>query len=125
MNASMVGGLLRRIWWRTASLFCGDRRYRRGLKLLVANLTPNQLKEFLTYRHFDVVGGASGRVYRIRLLGARNVEELDYHGRCVRRLCFFPEGELVAGDVVLAQKVALETFETEALAIANTSPPSR
>src|SRR6476469_9455468 len=122
MNASMVGGLLRRIWWRTASLFCGDRRYRRGLKLLVANLTPTQLKEFLTYRHFDVVGGASGRVYRIRLLGARNVEELDYHGRCVRRLCFFPEGELVAGDVVLAQKVALETFETEALAIANTSP---
>ncbi len=91
----------------------------------MANLTPTQLKEFLTYRRFDVVGGASGRVYRIRLLGARNVEELDCQGRSVRRLCFFPEGELVAGDVVLAQKVALETFETESLAIANTSPPGR
>jgi len=125
MNASMVGGLLRRTWWRTALLFCGDRRYRRGLKLLKANLTSSQLNEFLTCRRFDVVGGASGRIYRINLTGARNVEELDHQGTCVRRLCFFHEGELVTGDVVLAQKVALETFETEALAIANTSPPSR
>jgi hypothetical protein len=122
----VIGGVLaRQIWWRVVSLLCGDRRYRRGLKLLKANLTSSQLNEFLTYRRFDVVGGASGRIYRINLTGARNVEELDHQRRCVRRLCFFPEGELVAGDVVLAQKVALETFETEALAIANTSPPSR
>jgi hypothetical protein len=125
MNASMVGGLLRRTWWRTASLFCGDRRYRRGLKLLKANLTSGQLYDLLTYRRFDVVGGASGRIYRINLTGARNVEELDRQGNCARRLCFFPEGQLVAGDVVLAQKVALEAFETEALAIANMSSPSR
>jgi hypothetical protein len=92
------------------------------IKLLKANLTPSQLNEFLTYRRFDVVGGVSGRIYRIRLTGARNVEELDREGRCIRRLCFFPEGELVAGDVVLAQKVALETFETEALAIAQHIP---
>jgi len=122
----VIGGrLLRRIWWRIVSPVCGDRRYRRGLKLLRANLTRSQLNELLTYRRFDVVGGASGRIYRIHLTGARNVEELDREGRCIRRLCFFPEGELVAGDVVLAQKVALETFETEALAVANTSPPSR
>jgi len=121
----VIGGrLLRRMWWRIVSPLCGDRRYRRGLKLLRANLTPSQLNEFLTYRRFDVVGGVSGRTYRIRFTGARNVEELDREGRCLRRLCFFPEGELVAGDVVLAQKVALETFETEALAIANASPPS-
>jgi hypothetical protein len=89
----------------------------------MANLTSRQLNEFLTYRRFDVVGGVSGRIYRIRLVGARNVEELDDQGRSVRRLCFFPEGELVAGDVVLAQKVALETLETEALTIANSFPP--
>jgi hypothetical protein len=100
-----MGGLLRRIWWRTASRFCGDRRYRRGLKLLMANLTSRQLNEFLTHRRFDVVGGVSGRIYRIRLIGARNVQELDHQGRCVRRLCFFPEGELVAGDVVLAKRL--------------------
>jgi hypothetical protein len=126
MDVPLIRGtLLRQIWWRTVSLLCGDRRYRRGLRLLKANLTRSQLNEFLTYRRFDVVGGASGRIYRIRLTGARNVEELDQEGRCIRRLCFFPEGELVAGDVVLAQKVALETFEAEALTVANKFPPNR
>jgi hypothetical protein len=119
------GTLLRQIWWRMASRLCGDRRYRRGLRLLEANLTPSQLSQFLAYRRFDVVGGVSGRIYRINFTGARNVEELDRESQCVSRLCFFPEGELVAGDVVLAQKVALETFETEALAIANRFPPNR
>jgi hypothetical protein len=124
MNGSVIGGISRRLWWRAISLVCGSRRYRRGLELLMANLTPSQLNEFLRYRRFDVVGGVSGRIYRICLTGARNVEELDQQGRCIGRLCFFPDGELVAGDVVLAQKVALEAFETEVLAIANKSPPS-
>jgi hypothetical protein len=38
-------------------------------------------------------------------------------------LASFPEGELLRGDVVLAQKVALEKFEPEALAIAIPFPP--
>jgi hypothetical protein len=33
--------------------------------------------------------------------------------------CFVPEGGLVAGDVMLAQKIALETNERAALAVAN------
>jgi hypothetical protein len=33
-----------------------------------------------------------------------------------------PTGNLVAGDVVLAQKIALETNETGALAVANRFP---
>ena len=87
------------------------------------SLTPDQLNQFLAYRRFDVVGGLSGRAYRIReVAGPMNVEELDQQGQCTRRLCFLPEGRLVAGDVMLAQKVALETFETEALAIANKFP---
>jgi hypothetical protein len=86
------------------------------LELLKSNLTSNQLDEFLTYRRFHVVGGVSGRIYRIRFTSAMNVEELDEEGQCVRRLCFFPEGQLVEGDVVLAQKVALQAFEAEALA---------
>jgi hypothetical protein len=32
--------------------------------------------------------------------------------------CFVPEGNLVAGDVMLAQKIALETNERAALAVA-------
>lgn len=95
---------------------------KRGLELLKANLTPSQLNDFLTYRCFDVVGGGSGSPYRIRLAGAMNVEELDQRGRCIGRLCFFPEGRLVDGDVMLAQKVALETFEFETLAVANKFP---
>ena len=50
------------------------------------------------------------------------MEELDQRGRCIGRLCFFPEGRLVDGDVMLAQKVALETFEFETLAVANKFP---
>jgi hypothetical protein len=95
--------------------------YQRGLELLKANLTPSQLNDFLTSRCFDV-GGSSGNTYRIRLAGTMNVEEVNQRGRCIRRLCFLPEGQLVDGDVMLAQKVALESFEPEALAIANKFP---
>jgi hypothetical protein len=128
MNASRIG----RFWWRTVSLVSvaiaqNDCRRsgasKRGLELLKANLTADQLNDFLTYRCFDVVGGSSGTTYRIRLAGAVNVEEVDQRGRCTRRLCFLPEGQLVDGDVMLAQKVSLETFESEALAIANKFPP--
>ncbi len=39
---------------------------------------------------------------------------------CVRvGWCFAPKGYLVAGDVMLAQKIALETDERGALAVAN------
>jgi hypothetical protein len=33
--------------------------------------------------------------------------------------CFEPQGGLAPGDVLLAQKIALETMEREALAVAN------
>jgi hypothetical protein len=127
MSASSIDGILLRIWWRTVSLVSGEAHRsmasKRGLELLKANLTATQLNDFLTYRCFDVVGGSTGRPYRIRLAGAMNVGELDQSGRCMGRLCFFPEGRLVDGDVMLAQKIALETFESEALAVANKSPP--
>jgi hypothetical protein len=48
-----------------------------------------------------------------------NVHELDSAGRMVAQWCFAPQGQLVVGDVSLAQKVALETMEREALAAAN------
>src|SRR6478736_5821145 len=69
MNASAVNGILLRLWRRTVSLLSiagWSVANRRGLKLLKANLTSTQLNDFLTYRCFDVVGGVSGRVYRIR-----------------------------------------------------------
>jgi len=48
-----------------------------------------------------------------------NIHELDGAG-CPRvGWCFAPKGYLVAGDVMLAQKIALETDERGALAVAN------
>ncbi len=48
-----------------------------------------------------------------------NIEELDAKGRRAAGWCFLPQGGLVAGDCMLAQKTALELFESEALKIAN------
>ena len=36
--------------------------------------------------------------------------------------CFMPQGGLVVGDVLLAQKLSLELFEPEARAVANIMP---
>ena len=54
-----------------------------------------------------------------------NIAEFDAEGHRVWTWCFCPEGNLVRGDNMLAQKLALELFETEALAKANRHPPSR
>jgi hypothetical protein len=48
-----------------------------------------------------------------------NLHQLDPAGRTVTQWCFAPEGGLASGDIMLAQKIALETMETKALAIAN------
>jgi hypothetical protein len=68
--------------------------------------------------YFEVVGGETGVRYRIRQGVAANVEQLDQEGRPLIGRCFLPVGDLVAGDVMLAQKIALETNERAALAVA-------
>ena len=70
-------------------------------------------------KSFDIIGCHTGHRYRISLARGTNVQELDDVGRPVMGWCFVPSGDLVAGDVVLAQKVALETDERSALAVAN------
>jgi hypothetical protein len=97
----------------------------RAIELLVQNLYPSQRKQYERFRHFDVVGGDSGRHYRIRHGDLMNVEQLDKNGKRIRVLCFMPAGQLPIGDVMLAQKIALELFETGAIAIANKDPPRR
>jgi hypothetical protein len=99
-----------------------DRRseaHERGMRLLKENLTPVQLQQYSRYGYFEVVGGKTGKRYRIRHGRSMNIDQLDKNGRRVCGWCFFPEGNLVTGDVMLAQKVALEFFETDALKIAN------
>ena len=48
-----------------------------------------------------------------------NVLQLGPTGHAVAKWCFTPKGYLVIGDVLLAQKIALETMELKALEVAN------
>jgi hypothetical protein len=95
----------------------------RGLRLLRENLSPNQNAQYEQRGYFDVLGGETGRRYRIRAGHQMNVHQLDKKGRTVCVLCFAPDGELVVGDVMLAQKLALELFEAETLKVANRFSP--
>jgi hypothetical protein len=56
--------------------------------------------------------------------GCLNVDELNSAGNKVCEWCFLPEGSLAAGDVMLAQKITLETCESQALTVANRIPVS-
>jgi hypothetical protein len=102
--------------------FFADTRKARSIKLLREWLSPEQLAQFDAKRYFDVIGSDSGKRYRIRYGSATNVYEIDGDGRSIVGWCFVPTGYLVAGDVMLAQKIALETNELRALAVANRFP---
>src|ERR1700733_2876112 len=94
----------------------------RGLKLLREWLSPGQRAQFDAERYFDVIGCHSGKKYRIRYGSSANVDELDDAGVPRMGWFFVPNAYLVAGDVMLAQKIALETNERAALAVANRFP---
>ena len=100
-------------------LFGRSSAFNRGLMLLVENLSPRQRDEFLRYGYFHVVGGRSKCLYRICTGRQVNVFQLNDKRRRVCIWCFYPTGNLVEGDVMLAQKLALELFEDQALAVAN------
>ena len=107
-----------------------ERARRRAAALLLENLTQAQLRQYLRHRTFDVIGGQSGKRYRLWHRTMQNIEELDPRGRRRCIWCFHPVG-LDLCDVLLAQKTALELFEYDALRIAqrysdfafNSAPP--
>jgi hypothetical protein len=96
----------------------------RGLRLLRAWLSPKQRAQFDSFGYFDVTGSASHKKYRIHFGVSANIQELDNGDKPRMGWCFIPDGYLVPGDVMLAQKIALETSERDALAVANQFPPS-
>lgn len=92
----------------------------RAIALLLENLTEEQRQHLTAYRHFEVIGGESGKRYRIWHRTTPNIEELDALGH---RICVWgvhPVGVPKAG-VLLAQKMALELFETDPIRIARRS----
>lgn len=93
-------------------------REARGLRLLRNWLSSEQRAQFDAKRYFDVIGCDSGKRYRIHYGTMSNVHEIDAAGCPKVGWCFLPVGRLVAGDIMLAQKIALETNEFGALAVA-------
>ena len=91
----------------------------RGLELLKEWLSPEQSAQYDAESYFEVTGCHSGKRYRISHGTSMNILELDSAGRPRLGWCFAPKGFLVAGDVMLTQKIALETDERGALAVAN------
>jgi hypothetical protein len=96
-----------------------DVREARGITLLREWLSPMQRARFDASKSFDVVGCDSGRRYRILYGKVTNVHEINNSGQPVMGWCFAPSEHLVAADVMLAQKIALETNERATLAVAN------
>jgi hypothetical protein len=91
----------------------------KGFTLLRSWLSSEQRRQFDGKSYFEVIGGDTGTRYRIHQGRMINIVAFNADGREARRLCFGPEGRVATGDIMLAQKIALETMERAALAIAN------
>ena len=107
-------------WWKKRS------PARTSRHLLAEHLSPEQLREMDFKSGFTVTGGETGVRYLIAHGRIRNVHVLDKHGDRIANLCFGPAAPrngqaLPEGDIMLAQKIALEDpdLELEALRVAN------
>ncbi|WFU42900.1 hypothetical protein QA640_10875 [Bradyrhizobium sp. CB82] len=111
---------LRELYWSFIEQNCPEARARR---LLREWLSPEQRAQFDAEGHFEVTGSHTGRRYRIHKGTVSNVLELDEDGQPKIGWCFIPERTLATGDIMLAQKIALETDEMAVLGLANKFPP--
>src|ERR1700746_4155911 len=73
----------------------------RSLRLLRDWLSPEQRAQFAKKGYFEVVGGETGKQYRIYSGAMSNVCEINGKGRPMIGLCFRTMGELPFGDVML------------------------
>jgi hypothetical protein len=105
-----------RIRWRIQSRRATEKK---GVALLRSWLTPEQAERWDCRGEFDVIGCDTGTRYRIKCGTMMNIHQLDLSGKAVTQWCFRPVGHLAIGDVLLAQKIALEKMESRALALAN------
>jgi hypothetical protein len=99
---------------------CQDTAHLRSMELLKGWLDEHQRRDFEEKNYFEVVGSASGRKYRLHPRYSYGIEELEGAQRG-DRLCVVPSGALALGDILLAQKIGLETSERRTLWRANRS----
>jgi hypothetical protein len=118
----LLSGLLVAIAVGLAVVLWQERRLRqaesKAMTFLLANLSAQQREQYQAFGYFDVIGSDTHRRYRIFKGRFGNVKELGENDRLDIGRCFFPEGGLVAGDCMLAQKIALENCESAALRVA-------
>ncbi|MCK1366891.1 hypothetical protein [Bradyrhizobium sp. 62] len=95
----------------------------RSRRLLRDWLSPAQRAQFDANNYFEVTGSHTGRRYRVQFGTLSNVVELDASGQPAIGWCFVPDRALATGDVMLAQKIALETDEAAVLALAHRFSP--
>ena len=94
---------------------------KRSLELLFSHLTTKEAETFKEHGFFEVIGGETGTVYRIRN-DPSLVANIDVMNGPVRthRLCAHADRWTIPiGDQLLSQKVMLEVQEREFLRIAN------
>ncbi len=91
----------------------------RALTLLLDHLTPAQRFQYETVHSFDVE--VNGRRYRISSGWSGNVKRLNESGGWIESLCIHFDRSMPIPDLMLAQKLMLETNEAEFRRIANIS----
>lgn len=80
----------------------------RARTLLLESLSPSQREDYLRQQHFFVTG-SSGARYRIHRGKVSNVEVIGPDGQVHETLCGVPAVEMPIEDILLAQKLSLET----------------
>lgn len=78
---------------------------RTAKRILWDSLSDMQRQEFSEGLTFTVIGGVTGRKYTINFGAVSNVQSGE------RRYCAIPKGKLPMGDILLAQKLAIEANE--------------
>lgn len=90
----------------------------RAMALLHSCLNDEQRDMLRTRKKFRIVSNLLN-IFEIRLFKTHNIYKLDLNGQAVENWCVLPKGDLALGDVLLAQKVWLETDEADTAKYAN------
>jgi hypothetical protein len=105
------------LWWRFWPTMAETDPAEKAMSLFLSWLTRHQRQDYLRNNYFDVIGSHTKRVYRInKAVAPFNVQCMDDP---TMRLCFVPQNANLPGDIMLAQKIGLETNEEHVLKIAN------
>lgn len=94
------------------------RAHERSMELLESWLSEEQLESLRERQTFEVVGGTSGKRYRLHQKYSFGIEVLE-GADAGDLLCVVPHGASALGDILLAQKIGLETAERATLQRAN------